>query len=79
METLGSRGIALNFPGAYGLVEAHTYTFFRSRFTETQAQEFSQDWTVVEHIANTSTGFSGTLFQALHSDPHAALRQAKWS
>jgi len=40
-----------------------------SKFTETQAQEFVRDWTVVEHISNTTTGFSGTLFRALRDDP----------
>lgn len=34
-----------------------------SRFTETQASEFARDWSVVEHISNTETGFSGTLFK----------------
>jgi hypothetical protein len=39
-----------------------------SRFTPVQADEFVKDWTVVEHISNTSTGFSGTLFRALRTD-----------
>ena len=34
-----------------------------SKFTETQATDFSANWTVVEHKANTATGFSGTLFK----------------
>lgn len=35
-----------------------------SKFTPTQAQQFVDGgWTVVEHISNTTTGFSGTLFQ----------------
>ena len=35
-----------------------------SRFTRTQAQQLLDDgWTVVEHKANTATGFSGTLFR----------------
>lgn len=35
-----------------------------SRFTSTQAQDFiDAKWTVVEHISNTTTGFSGTLFR----------------
>src|SRR5690348_12991112 len=40
-----------------------------SRFTATQAADFVQQWTVVEHISNTTTGFSGTLFKALKNDP----------
>ena len=39
-----------------------------SKFTTTQAAEFADDWTVVEHISNTETGFSGTLLRARHSD-----------
>ena len=35
-----------------------------SKFTETAADEFMQHWRVVEHITNTKTGFSGTLFEA---------------
>ncbi|PLK47611.1 hypothetical protein [Uliginosibacterium sp. TH139] len=34
-----------------------------SKFTATQAAEFSKDWTVLEHMSNTTTGFSGTLFR----------------
>ena len=40
-----------------------------SRFTRVDAQWFSEDWTVVEHTSNTTTGFSGTLFRALRDDP----------
>ena len=39
-----------------------------SRFTKTQAEEFAQKWEIVSHIANTGTGFSGTLFRARKSD-----------
>ena len=39
-----------------------------SKFTTTQAAEFADDWTVVEHISNTETGFSGTLLRARRSD-----------
>jgi len=34
-----------------------------SRFTATAADTFSKEWRVVEHQANTTTGFSGTLFE----------------
>ena len=34
-----------------------------SRFTATDAKNFAAEWTVVDHISNTATGFSGTLFQ----------------
>ncbi len=33
-----------------------------SRFTQPQAENFIKQWTVVDHISNTTTGFSGTLF-----------------
>ena len=39
-----------------------------SRFTTTDAEWFTKTWTVVEHISNTTTGFSGTLFRALKDD-----------
>ena len=31
-----------------------------SKFTAIQAEEFAQKWEIVSHVANTSTGFSGT-------------------
>ena len=34
-----------------------------SKFTATEATKFAAQWTVVEHISNTTTGFSGTLFK----------------
>lgn len=34
-----------------------------SKFTATQAADFSGNWAVLDHQANTSTGFSGTLFK----------------
>ena len=44
-----------------------------SKFTQVQADEFVKDWTVVEHISNTATGFSGTLFRALRSDESTGI------
>lgn len=35
-----------------------------SKFTSTDAVNFSNEWSVVEHISNTATGFSGTLFKS---------------
>ena len=35
-----------------------------SKFTPTDAQEFDKNWEMVAHIANTATGFSGSLFRA---------------
>ncbi len=37
--------------------------FHSSKFTEPQATEFVKYWTVLDQRANTSTGFSGTLFK----------------
>jgi len=45
-----------------------------SKFTETAADEFMQHWRVVEHITNTKTGFSGTLFEALEDIPGAGVK-----
>ena len=39
-----------------------------SKFTDTQAEEFAQKWEIVSHVANTGTGFSGTLFRARKPD-----------
>lgn len=38
--------------------------FHTSKFTDIEAQGFIQRWKVVQHKANTATGFSGTLFEA---------------
>ncbi|MBO7081353.1 MAG: hypothetical protein J6V99_04875, partial [Neisseriaceae bacterium] len=34
-----------------------------SLFSETQAKEFVENWEIVSHLPNTSSGFSGTLFR----------------
>ncbi|WP_202820702.1 hypothetical protein, partial [Variovorax sp. JS1663] len=47
-----------NLVGA--LVEGNKHA---SRFTEIQATEFEKHWEVLDQQANTSTGFSGTLFR----------------
>ncbi len=40
-----------------------------SKFIGTEATKFAAQWTVVEHISNTTTGFSGTLLKAIKDDP----------
>ena len=40
-----------------------------SRFTDTGATEFLKHWDIVNQEANTSTGFSGTLFKCKEADP----------
>ena len=50
-----------------------------SKFTQVQADEFIKDWTVVEHISNTTTGFSGTLFPRYVAMRSVASRPANWS
>ncbi|WP_269531361.1 hypothetical protein [Chitinimonas sp. BJYL2] len=44
-----------------------------SKFTKTQAEQFASQWTVVEHISNTTTGFSGTLFKNKTANEPAAI------
>ena len=39
-----------------------------SRFTQPQADDFIKNWALVEHKANTETGFSGTLFKYIGPD-----------
>jgi hypothetical protein len=36
---------------------------FASRFAPTEATKFAAQWEVVDHLSNTETGFSGTLFK----------------
>jgi hypothetical protein len=40
-----------------------------SKFTEPQALEFLKHWEVIAQRPNASTGFSGTLFKCILSDP----------
>ena len=40
-----------------------------SRFAPNEAAAFAAQWKVVDHLSNTTTGFSGTLFQS-RSDPN---------
>ncbi|PKO34527.1 MAG: hypothetical protein CVU34_07170 [Betaproteobacteria bacterium HGW-Betaproteobacteria-7] len=44
-----------------------------SKFTQTEAEKFVTQWAVVDHISNTPTGFSGTLFRALKDDPSQGI------
>ena len=53
------------------LIDGNKHT---SKFTETAADEFMQHWRVVEHITNTKTGFSGTLFEAKVDIPGAGVK-----
>src|SRR4051812_37184957 len=43
--------------------------FHTSKFTVLQAAEFSAHWEVLDQKANTSAGFSGTLFKCIQDDP----------
>ena len=45
-----------------------------SVFTATQAKAFADRWRVVDQRANTPTGFSGTLFEAVVDDPAAGIK-----
>jgi Ca2+-binding RTX toxin-like protein len=45
-----------------------------SKFTQTQATQFTNEWQVVAHQPNTSTGFSGTVFRYTgQNDPARGL------
>lgn len=49
-----------------------------SKFPITLANQFSKDWEVVDHKANTSTGFSGTLFKYIgETDPARGLTKGE--
>ncbi len=41
------------------LIEGNKHS---TKFTPTMAEDFVDKWKVVDHISNTKTGFSGTLF-----------------
>lgn len=49
-----------------------------SKFTETQAIAFADQWEVVDQIANTGTGFSGTLFRARKDDPGKGIKAGEF-
>ena len=42
-----------------------------SKFTSVDAEAFVKNWKIVEHVSDTATGFSGTLFECLRTDPSA--------
>ncbi len=42
-------------------------------FSDTQATDFAAHWGVVDHLPNTTSGFSGTVFRRHDSDPVAGL------
>ena len=51
-----------------------------SRFTSTQAQAFiAEGWTVVEHISNTTTGFSGPLFRGKTGELVMSFRSTEFA
>ena len=46
-----------------------------SRFTITQAEEFVKQWKIVSHLSNTTSGFSGTLFEAIENIPNTDIKK----
>ncbi len=66
-----------------GSLEGNALAILRSgndrsiRFTDAEAEEFSKDWTVVEHLSNTPSGFSGTLFRALRTDTSRGIQEGE--
>ncbi|WP_310449473.1 hypothetical protein [Sulfuritalea sp.] len=45
------------------------------KFTQPQADAFASQWEVLDQKANTTTGFSGTLFKAIKDDPANGIRK----
>ena len=45
-----------------------------SKLTEPQIKEFMENWEVVAYLPNTTTGFSGTLFEALEDIPRSGAK-----
>ena len=45
-----------------------------SKLTEPQIKEFMENWKVVAYLPNTTTGFSGTLFQAKRDIPGTTIK-----
>jgi hypothetical protein len=74
---MAAEAVRLNLvtAGQLSFVDALTFGNNRSSvFTPVQAQAIASEWRVVDHKANTSTGFSGTLFRYLGaSDPARGL------
>lgn len=62
------------FSGVIDIADLKTGNERSSKFTDVLAQQFSNDWAVVEHISNTTTGFSGTLFRARQDDPSLGIK-----
>jgi hypothetical protein len=48
-----------------------------SRFTPTQAADFVTHWKVLDQEANTSSGFSGTLFECIEDDPVTGAKKGE--
>ena len=45
-----------------------------SILTAPQLKEFMENWEVVAYLPNTTTGFSGTLFEALEDIPRSGVK-----
>ena len=64
--------------GAIPLAEALTFGNNRSsKFSNAQAEQFAREWRVAAHQPNTNTGFSGTVFECLVTDPARGLVQGQ--
>ena len=48
-----------------------------SKFPTTLATQFLESWELVEHIANTKTGFSGTLFKAKATNAELGITEGE--
>lgn len=45
-----------------------------SSFSAKQAEQFASHWQVVHHLPNTESGFSGTVFRRIDTDPVAGYQ-----
>ncbi|MDD4925379.1 MAG: calcium-binding protein [Methylotenera sp.] len=46
-------------------------------FSKTQAEDFADNWAVVDHQPNTGNGYSGTLFEYIGDDPNSGFTQGQ--
>jgi len=69
------------FPDAFsGAISTNILTLGNgrsSKFTDVLAEQFAKDWEVVEHKADTTTGFSGTLFRARQDNESLGIKQGE--
>lgn len=88
MNTLGMFDLAQLSEASYVLFDSSVYLnenqlkayllkanegSFNGEFSDTQATDFATHWEVVDHLPNTASGFSGTVFRRRDCDPATGL------